>query len=359
MTRLTRAVAPLLVALVVLAGTLAGTAPAGAQQPAPGTPPRKVLVVGDSVILGAQNQMTQGFAGKGWSVVFDASVSRSTSAGAQAVAARKADATDALVVNLGANDAGNANLYAQRVEQVLAAAAGVPRVYWLTIREVRPYYPAANNVLREAAKRHPNLTVVDWNAASTAPGLTSSDGLHLKPQGAVAMTDAVLAAVQQNESTTTTTTTTTSTTTTVPPTTAAPTTTAAPSTTTTTSEPKNAVDTKVADDAGGMPKGTGELGGGPYVGIGMGLLVAGLLLCGAFAALRSAARKRAASRPAPEPVEEPLVEPEPEPEPVPEPEPAPEPDLSRAEQRAARIAAARAEHLEAAEHVEPPEQPLS
>jgi len=356
MTRLTRAVAPLLAALVVLAGTLAGTAPAGAQQPAPGTPPRKVLVVGDSVILGAQNQMTQGFAGKGWSVVFDASVSRSTSAGAQAVAARRADATDALVVNLGANDAGNANLYAQRVEQVLAAAAGVPHVYWLTIREVRPYYPAANNVLREAARRHPNLTVVDWNAASTAPGLTSSDGLHLKPQGAVAMTDAVLAAVQQNESTTTTTTTT-STTTTVPPTTAAPTTTAAPSTTTTTSEPKNAVDKKVADDAGGMPKGTGELGGGPYVGIGIGLLVAGLLLYGAFAALRSAARKRAASRPAPEPVEEPVVEPEPEPEPEPvpsaEPEPAPEPELTRAEQRAARIAAARAEHLE------PPEQPLS
>ena len=336
----------------MLAGTRAGIAPAGAQQPAPGTPPRKVLVVGDSVSLGAQNQMTQGFAGKGWSVVFDASVSRSTSAGAQAVAARKADATDALVVNLGANDAGNANLYAQRVEQVLSAAAGVPHVYWLTIREVRPYYPAANNVLREAAKRHPNLTVVDWNAASTAPGLTSADGLHLKPQGAVAMTDAVLAAVQQNESTTTTTTTT-STTTTVPPTTAAPTTTAAPSTTTTTSEPKNAVDKKVADDAGGMPKGTGELGGGPYVGIGMGLLVAGLLLYGAFAALRAAARKRAASRPVPEPVEPPVVEPEPAPAPPAAPEPVAEPELSRAEQRAARIAAARAEHLQ------PPEQPLS
>lgn len=352
MTRAVRARVALGVALGVLAVALSTGAPAGAQQPAPATPPRKVLVVGDSVILGAQNQMTQGFAGKGWTVVFDASVSRSTSAGAQAVAARRADATDTLVVNLGANDAGNANLYAQRVEQVMAAAAGVPNVYWLTIREVRPYYPAANNVLREAAKRHPNLTVVDWNAASTAPGLTSTDGLHLKPQGAVAMTDAVLAAVQQNESTTTTSTTTT--TTTVPPTTAAPATTAAPSTTTT-SAPKNSVDKKVADDAGGMPKGTGELGGGPYVGIGAGLLVAGLLLYGVFAALRTAARKRAASRPIPEPVEAPLVEPEPEPEPVPAAEtgPAPEPELSRAGQRAARIAAARAEHLE------PPEQPLS
>jgi len=355
MTRLTRSVATLLAALVLLAGSLASTAPAGAQQPAPGSPPRKVLVVGDSVILGAQNQMTQGFAGKGWSVVFDASVSRSTSAGAQAVAARKADATDALVVNLGANDAGNANLYAQRVEQVLAAAAGVPRVYWLTIREVRPYYPAANNVLREAAKRHSNLTVVDWNAASTAPGLTSADGLHLKPQGAVAMTDVLLAAVQQTESTTTTTTTST---TTVPPTTAAPATTAAPSSTTTTSEPTNSVDKKVADDAGGMPKGTGELGGGPYVGIGVGLLVAGLLLYGAFVAFRSAARQRAASRPAPdlveaEPVDDAVVEPEPAPVPVVEPEPAPEPEPTRAEQRAARIAAARAEHLET------PEQPLS
>lgn len=348
MTRAVRAWTALWVAMGVVAVVVSVGGVAGAQQPAPAAPPRKVLVVGDSVILGAQNQMTQGFAGRGWTVVFDASVSRSTSAGAQAVAARKADATDTLVVNLGANDAGNANLFAQRVEQVMAAAAGVPHVYWLTIREVRPYYPAANNVLREAATRHPNLTVVDWNAASTAPGLTSADGLHLKPQGAVAMTDAVLAAVQQNESTTTTTTTT-STTTTVPPTTAAPATTAAPSTTSTVA-PVNSVDTKVADDAGGMPKGTGELGGGPYVGIGMGLLVAGLLLYGVFAALRAAARRRAASRPVPEPVEQPLVEPDPDPEPEPaapaEPEPVAEPELSRAEQRAARIAAARAEHLE-------------
>ncbi|MFM7069226.1 MAG: hypothetical protein ACKOYM_07170 [Actinomycetes bacterium] len=193
MTNVVRTRMLLAVAVGVAGAGVVGQRNAIAQTPSP--PPRKVVVVGDSIILGAQQPMTRALAGIGRTVVFDAAVSRSTSAGAEAVAGHRSDLTDSLVVNLGANDAGSTALFARRVEKVLAAAGSVPRIYWLTIREVRPYYPAANQVLRDAARRYPNLHVVDWNAVAAAPGLTSGDGLHLTSRGALTMTDTLLRAI--------------------------------------------------------------------------------------------------------------------------------------------------------------------
>ena len=70
-----------------------------------------------------------------------------------------------VVVIVGYNDY-EAN-YAGNIEQALAvfAKAGVQRVLWLTLRESRQSYASMNDMIRDAARRHPELTVVDWNAA--------------------------------------------------------------------------------------------------------------------------------------------------------------------------------------------------
>lgn len=163
---------------LVAVGALAFPAVAGAQA-------RHVVVVSDSIFLGAQSPFGARMQSAGWTVDFDGAVSRSTLAGADAVRSRRATITDSLVISLGANDSGNTSTFRSRVDAVMAAADGVPNVYWLTIREVRPYYAPANQVLRDAATRYPNLHVVDWNAASAGrDGLTSGDGLHLTPAGA-------------------------------------------------------------------------------------------------------------------------------------------------------------------------------
>lgn len=178
----------LLGVLASLCASFAGVGTAGAQQ-------RHVVVVGDSVILGAQSAMVGAFNGAGWSISFDAAVNRSTAAGAAAIDGHAMELTDTLVINLGANDAGNTGAYRQRIEQIFAATASVPHVYWLTIREVRDYYPAANQTLREAAAAHPNVTVLDWHGVTVGrTDLTSSDGLHLNGAGAAAMTDLVTGA---------------------------------------------------------------------------------------------------------------------------------------------------------------------
>jgi lysophospholipase L1-like esterase len=164
---------------------------------------RRVVVVGDSIILGARGPLEASLGRAGWTTSFDAEVSRSTSAGVEAVRHHGLELGDSLVVSLGANDAGNPATFRQRVDALMTAAAGVPHVYWLTIREVRPYYGPANQVLRDATRRYPNLQVVDWHGATAgSSGLTAGDGLHLTPAGARSMAFLVSAAVEAGAPTT-------------------------------------------------------------------------------------------------------------------------------------------------------------
>jgi lysophospholipase L1-like esterase len=188
-SRLVATVAIAIAAVAVTVAIVTGAPVAQAQG-------RQAVVVSDSILLGAQAPLVGNLQGAGFGVEFDGTVSRSTLAGAEAVRSHAAALTDTLVISLGANDSGNPGTFRQRVDAVMVAAAGVPNVYWITIREVRPYYAPANQVLRDAAARYPNLHIVDWHAASAGrAGLTSSDGLHLTPAGARELADLLTGAI--------------------------------------------------------------------------------------------------------------------------------------------------------------------
>ena len=80
--------------------------------------------------------------------------------------------------------------FATTVERALAALhdAGVEHVLWLTLRAERQSYLRMNEVVRDAALRHPELRVVDWNVYSRShPDWFQPDGLHLTRSGAVAL----------------------------------------------------------------------------------------------------------------------------------------------------------------------------
>ncbi len=214
--------------LAVLAATL-GTTVDGAGDAATIGPDRpSVLVIGDSIILGTHGNIAANL--PDWNVVFDAAVSRSTADGLD-VLAEHGTGFSVVVVALGANDGETPGVFAPRVAALLDALAAVPHVVWLTIHEARPYYAAANAIIRDQVARHPNAIVGDWNAAIRA-GDVGGDGLHLTQQGSVDMAAWVAATVRLVSVPTTTTTTTTvpATTTTAPPTTTAPATTTSPPT---------------------------------------------------------------------------------------------------------------------------------
>lgn len=80
--------------------------------------------------------------------------------------------------------------YAGNIEQALAVfcRAGVERVLWATLRESRQSYAAMNEMIRAAASRHPEMTVLDWNALSRDhPAWFQPDDIHLTATGAERM----------------------------------------------------------------------------------------------------------------------------------------------------------------------------
>lgn len=157
----------------------------------------RVVAVGDSILEGAATSITEAFRGAGYDVVVDTAVSRSTLAGADVVRRLAASDPDAIVVMLGANDGGNPETYRTRVRAVLDAATGVPLLLWMTIPEVRDYYPAANQVLSEEMATRSGGSLLDWSAVAATAGVTASDGLHLTPAGIETMTGFVVASTAQ------------------------------------------------------------------------------------------------------------------------------------------------------------------
>ncbi len=65
---------------------------------------------------------------------------------------------------------------------------GVQHVLWVNLHEVQPEYVAKNAVLAAAARKHPELRVLDWNAYSAGhPEWYQTDFVHLRPAGGLAI----------------------------------------------------------------------------------------------------------------------------------------------------------------------------
>ncbi len=91
-----------------------------------------------------------------------------------------------VIVLVGYND--DPHVFAEGLGRTLAALRkdGVRHVLWLTLREAYSVYAQTNAKIRAAAKKHPWMKVLDWNAYSRGhPAWFASDGLHLSAEGAV------------------------------------------------------------------------------------------------------------------------------------------------------------------------------
>lgn len=186
--------------------SLTTLAPANSARPS-------LLVIGDSIVVGTYDNIAKQM--PGWDVTVDAKVSRSTAQGLDVF--RKHGAKfSAVVIELGANDGGEAEVFRPRVAALLRAMGAVPHVIWLNVHEARPYYKQTNAIIAQEVARHPNASVGDWNAA-VQPADVGGDGLHLTPQGSVAMSKWIATTVRTITTPPSTTTSSSTTTTNVPP----------------------------------------------------------------------------------------------------------------------------------------------
>ena len=194
--------AAMLLALLVVAGGAAGGAAA---------PPVRVTVFGDSAATAmAYDPDAKRILGRGIDLRLEVAACRrlgDTSCPYDGVrppnvidraTALGAELGPVVVVVVGYNDF-EAN-YADNIEQALAAfrKGGVEHVLWLTLRAERQSYLSMNGMITAAAQKHPEMTVVDWNAqARDNPGWLQPDGIHLTSSGAEGMATLVNAALVQ------------------------------------------------------------------------------------------------------------------------------------------------------------------
>jgi hypothetical protein len=165
---------------------------AGAQEAA-GTQDASALRIrmfGDSVMLGARDDLMAALPGTDTYV--DAVEGRSLLGTTPVLVAHPDLLGDVVVLDLGYNDMPDAGVFHDRVDAMMQALAGVPRVVWLTQSLFQPARGSMNDELRAAAARYPNLDVVDWDAQVSAhPEYVYADGLHLTPAGRAAFAGAV------------------------------------------------------------------------------------------------------------------------------------------------------------------------
>jgi hypothetical protein len=103
-----------------------------------------------------------------------------------------------VVVEMGYNDF--QNTFAASVEQSIQTLLrhGAQHILWLTIRQVRHPFVQMDAVLTAAAKRHPQVQLVDWNLYSRShPEWFQTDGLHLVDSGGVAMATLIHLAIDK------------------------------------------------------------------------------------------------------------------------------------------------------------------
>jgi len=156
---------------------------------APGA--RTIYVLGDSVTLGAQSTVPKVFAG--WDLTFDAKESRRIDQGTSIVQARGGAMGRVLVVHLCTNWGGGD--YSAAAAKLLNSLVGVERVVWVTCTPWLPAVGDADAAIKALPANYPNVVVADWAAVSATPGYTYSDGLHLKPDGAIGLAFVIAGAV--------------------------------------------------------------------------------------------------------------------------------------------------------------------
>lgn len=196
------------VATAIVVGVLACFG-AGAQ--AADDPPPQVTVIGDSVLTGVLwNEGPLAILQHGLQMRLDIGVCRRlTGVSCPYEGGRVPTLLDVVntlgpqlgkvvLVEVGYND--DYDTFAQDVEVSINALlqAGVERILWVNLHGFSRQWHDMNDVLDAAARRHRELTVIDWNGyASDHWSWFQGDGIHLVDEGAGAMATLFRSAIDE------------------------------------------------------------------------------------------------------------------------------------------------------------------
>ena len=200
-----RGVVPVLIAAALATAVIATGADATPAAAAPVGPAHRVLMLTDSVGLGARGHLEAAL--PEYQVVIDGHPAMMVDQLERQlvrprVASGSADLGDTVIVAAGYNyPYWDPARFDADIDSMITTlrSGGVEHIIWVMLREVKPeyvsasawrgaqpyfwYFPTVNDHLRAAAARHPDLILADWSAITDQPGLTY-DAIHLNPTGA-------------------------------------------------------------------------------------------------------------------------------------------------------------------------------
>lgn len=133
-------------------------------------------LIGDSILDGGRDAVEATLSD--WSVTVDAEVGRSASSGVALAQTAADEDADAVVMELGTNDASVPGFRSAMVE-TLDSLARVPLVIWQTTKgpEDAINLPSINETIRSLAPTYPNVAIADWSVFVPEDAL-QDDGIH-------------------------------------------------------------------------------------------------------------------------------------------------------------------------------------
>jgi hypothetical protein len=158
----------------------------------PVSPEQRITAVGDSVMIGAVDQLQRAIGGLGVALQLDldASLGRQVVDGIAILQARK-DAGElgaTVIVHVGSNGA----FSDKQFDDLMAVLADVPRVVVVNVKVPRQWEEENNTVIAAGVERYANCRLVDWHSAvAEQPDLFWNDGTHLRPEGADVYADLI------------------------------------------------------------------------------------------------------------------------------------------------------------------------
>ncbi len=176
-----------------------------------------ITVLGDSVLLGAEEPLTAELVADGYGVDFRATPAWMLDDANDEIAAEGRPVGPVVVLGVGHNTLWErdrvdyerwAARFDRQADELLATlrSLGAQRFVWITLREpdrsVIPemgqkqydqyvwYFPYVNERLDLLIQRNPDVVLADWAAVSNQPGLTY-DAMHLTGDGTRLMIDTI------------------------------------------------------------------------------------------------------------------------------------------------------------------------
>ena len=153
----------------------------------PSPPPARIWVVGDSVILGIRNELSN----RRQVGLINAHVGRQAPELIAVLNKDKSRMVGApVIVNMGNNN----RLAESEVVSIFEAVKDQPQIIVINTAVPRSWKDENNSLIAQVAANYQNVKIVDWNQISEGhPEYFAPDGVHLVPTGINVFVDAVVA----------------------------------------------------------------------------------------------------------------------------------------------------------------------